>query len=195
MSDTSILLVGAGGHSKAIVEALGSRALIAYVDGAGAPWLTAEQIGDDETALQSSEPANFVIGLGGVSRDALEHRYSLFERYLAAGRAAPSICHPRAYVSPSARIEEGAIILAGAVVQPGAVIGRAAIVNTGAIVEHDSHLGAGSHLAPRAVLLGGVTIGRCAMIGAGAIVLPQGKVGDGNLVPANCLFPGIGGRA
>lgn len=163
--------------------------LIAYVDGASASWLTAEQIGDDETALQSSAPANFVLGLGGVSPDALERRFSLFERYLAAGRAAPAICHPAAYVSPSAQIEEGAIILAGAVVQPGVVIGRAAIVNTGAIVEHDSQLGAGSHLAPRAVLLGGVTVGCCTMIGAGAIVLPHSEVGDKILIPANTLHP------
>ena len=195
MSDNKILLVGAGGHAKAIVEALESHALMTYVDSAAAPWLAAQRIDDDETALQSAEPVNFVMGLGGVTRDALEHRFSLFERYLASGRTAPPICHPAAYVSPSAQIEEGAIILAGAVIQPGAVIGRAAIVNTGAIVEHDSHLGAGSHLAPRAVLLGGVTVGRCAMIGAGAIVLPQGEIGDGDLVAANSLSQARGGAA
>jgi sugar O-acyltransferase (sialic acid O-acetyltransferase NeuD family) len=187
MSDTKFLLIGAGGHSKAIVEALGRDTLTAYVDDVVAPWLAIERIGDDETALQSALPANFAMGLGGVSRQALEHRLSLFERYLASGRAAPCICHPAAHVSPSAQIEEGAIILAGAIVQPGAVVGRAAIVNTGAIVEHDCHLGAGSHLAPRAVLLGDVRVGRCAMIGAGATVLPQCEIGDGILVPANSL--------
>ena len=195
MSDNNILMVGAGGHAKAITEALESHALMAYVDSAAAPWLAAQRIDDDETALQSAEPANFVMGMGGVTSGALEYRFSLFERYLASGRAAPPVRHPAAHVSPSAQIEEGAIILAGAIVQPGAVIGRAAIVNTGAIVEHDSHLGAGSHLAPRAVLLGGVTVGRCAMIGAGAIVLPQGEIGDGDLVAANSLSQARGGAA
>jgi len=195
MSDSDILLVGAGGHAKAIVEALESHALMAYVDSAAAPWLAAQRIDDDETALQSAEPASFVLGVGGVTSDALKCRFSLFERYLASGRTAPPVRHPAAHVSPSAQIEEGAIILAGAVVQPGAVIGRAAIVNSGAIVEHDSHLGAGSHLAPRAVLLGGVTVGRCAMIGAGAIVLPQVEVGDGELLAANSLSQASGGTA
>ncbi|MDP6475585.1 MAG: carbonic anhydrase [Alphaproteobacteria bacterium] len=188
MSANTILLVGAGGHAKAIVEALGDHALTAYVDGVAASWLAARRIGDDETALKSVDPANFVLGMGGVTRKMLERRFLLFERYLASGRAAPPIRHPAAHVSPSAQIEEGAIILAGAVVQPGAVIGPAAIVNTGAIVEHDSHLGAGSHLAPRAVLLGGVTVGRCAMIGAAAVVLPRCEIGDGDLVPANHLY-------
>jgi sugar O-acyltransferase (sialic acid O-acetyltransferase NeuD family) len=189
MSDNTFLLVGASGHAKAIVEALGKNALMSYVDAVAAPWLAAQHIGDDETALQSAEPENFVMGMGGVSGAVLEQRYKLFERYLASGRAAPSVCHPAAHISPSAKIEAGAIILAGAIVQPGAVIGCAAIVNTGAIVEHDSHLGAGSHLAPRAMLLGGVMVGRCAMIGAGAIVLPSSEIADGALVRANSLYP------
>ncbi len=189
MSGPEFLLVGAGGHSKAIVEALGSAALAAYVDKTAAPWLAAERIGDDEMALQSALPANFVMGLGGDTLDALERRYALFEEYAGSGRAAPQLRHPAAHVSPSAEIAPGAIILAGAIVQPGAVIGRAAIVNTGAIVEHDTRLGDGSHLAPGAVLLGGVTVGRCSMVGAGAVVLPQSEIGDRVLVPANTLYP------
>jgi UDP-perosamine 4-acetyltransferase len=189
VSDNTFLLVGAGGHAKAIVEALGENALMAYVDAVDASWLATQRIDDDETALQSAMPKNFAMGLGGASSAALEQRYMLFERYLASGRAAPSVCHPAAHISPSAKIEEGAIILAGAIVQPGAVVGHAAIVNTGAIVEHDSHLGAGCHLAPRAMLLGGVTVGRCAMIGAGAVVLPLSKIDDGYLVPAISLYP------
>ena len=187
MSSREILLVGAGGHSKAIVEALGGGALAAYVDNAAAPWLEATRIADDETALQSAVPENFVMGLGGESLAALDRRYTLFKQYVGSGRAAPPLCHPEAHVSPSADIAAGAIILAGAIVQPGAIIGRAAIVNTGAIVEHDSQLGAGSHLAPGAMLLGEVVVGRFSMVGAGAVVLPQSEIGDRVLVPANTV--------
>lgn len=189
MSKGAVLLVGAGGHAKAIVEALGGDMIAAYVDGETVPWLKAEHIGGDDLALRSPQPPEFVMGFGGVSPKALRHRLSLFERYLAAGRAAPAVRHPAAYVSPSARIEAGAIILAGAIIQPDVVVGRAAIVNTGAIVEHDSHLGAGCHIAPGALVLGGVTIGRCAMIGAGAVVLPQCEIGDARLIQANDLHP------
>ncbi len=129
-SRTDCLLIGAGGHAKAIVEALGENALMSYVDAVAASWLAAQRIDDDETALQSAEPENFVMGLGGASGKALQHRYILFERYLASGRAAPPISHPAAHISSSAKIEEGAIILAGAIVQPGAVVGRAAIVTS-----------------------------------------------------------------
>jgi len=189
MSGGEVLLVGAGGHAKAIVEALGEDMIAAYVANANAPWLAAEWIEGDELALQSREPGKFVMGLGGALEGELRHRFSLFERYLDSGCEAPAVHHPAAHVSPSARIAAGAIILAGAIVQPDAVVGCAAIVNTGAIVEHDSSLGAGSHLAPRAVLLGGVTVGCCTMIGAGAIVLPNSKVGDDILIPANTLHP------
>ena len=189
MNESKILLVGAGGHAKAIAEALGSDRIAAYVAGETAPWLAAEHIGGDAAALRSAHPVNFVMGLGGASRQALLSRLSLFERYLESGRTALAVRHPAAHISPSARIEAGAIILAGAVVQPDAVVERAAIVNTGAIVEHDSCLGAGSHLAPGAVLLGGVTVGRCVMIGAGAVVLPESEIDDEYLVAANTLHP------
>ncbi len=189
MSGGGVLLVGAGGHAKAIVEALGEDMIAAYVDGKVVLWLKAEHIDGDEIALRSPQPAAFVMGLGGVSPRALKHRFSLFERYLASGRTAPAVRHATAIVSPSARIEAGAIILAGAIIQPDAVVGRAAIVNTGAIVEHDSHVGAGCHIAPGAVVLGGVKIGRCAMVGAGAVVLPQCEIGDARLIPANELHP------
>lgn len=187
MSSGKILLVGAGGHSKAIVEALGGGALAAYVDDSPVAWLEVARIADDETALQSALPENFVMGLGGESPAALDRRYALFEKYVGSGRAAPPLCHPTARVSPSAEIGAGAIILAGAIVQPGATIGRAAIVNTGAIIEHDSKLGTGSHLAPGAMLLGEVAVGRCSMVGANAVVLPQSEIGDRELVPANTL--------
>lgn len=190
MSDP-VLLVGAGGHAKAIVEALDAQgiALEAYVDRHEANWIATRRLDDDEAALAEGVLRPFVLGLGGTLPKALARRFALFKRYQTAGCPAPSIIHPASQVSPSAQIDDGSIILAGAVVQPGAVIESAAIVNTGAIVEHDSRLGAGSHLAPGAILLAAVSVGRCAMIGAGAVALPGSRVPDDCLVPAATRYP------
>jgi sugar O-acyltransferase (sialic acid O-acetyltransferase NeuD family) len=190
MTATPLVLVGAGGHAKAIVEALNAQefAIEAYVDPQPADWLAARRIDDDEAAIADSAARPFVLGLGGASPDALIRRLALFERYRKAGCPALAVVHPAAQVSPSAQIGDGAIVLAGAVVQPGAVIENAAIVNTGAIVEHDSRLGAGSHLAPGAIFLGAVGVGRCAMIGAGAVVFPDARVPDHGLVRAATRF-------
>ena len=191
MTGDPILLVGAGGHAKAIVDALSAQGITvgAYVDRQAAAWLAAKRFDDDETAIADGAVRPFVLGLGGASPDALIRRLALFERYRNAGCPAPAVIHPAARVSPSAQIGDGAIVLAGAVVQPGAVVEPGAIVNTGAIVEHDSRLGVGSHLAPGAILLGAVAVGRCAIIGAGAVVLPDSRVPDNCLVPAATRFP------
>ena len=186
---TGVLLIGAGGHAKAVAEAADAvlGGIAAYVDGRSAPWLASRRIDSDEAALEEDFP--IVMGMGAVTCDALARRLAVFERY-AARHSAPPLVHPEGKVSRSAALGAGAIVLAGAVVQPGAVIGRAAIVNTRAVVEHDCKIGDGVHVAPGAVVLGGVAIGRCAMIGAGAVVLPGAQVPENALVPALTRFGG-----
>ncbi len=180
----SAILVGAGGHAKAVVEALraGGEAIACYVDPRKAEWLDADHADSDEAV--APEAGGVVMGLGGADPKSLRRRLALLDSYIARGFAAPPVIHPAAHVSPGAALDRGAIVLAGAVVQPGARLGRGAIVNTGAIVEHDSEIGEGAHIAPGAIVLGGCRIGACCMIGASAIVLPGVRVADGALVPA-----------
>lgn len=178
------LLIGAGGHAKAVAEAAAASVgeIVAYVDPRPAEWLQAAQLTADTQVKANGIP--IVIGMGGVTTAQLKARLALLDAYLDRNHPAPPVVHPQAHVSPSVRLEAGAIVLAGAVVQPGVVVGRGAIVNTRAVVEHDSAIGEGSHVAPGAVVLGGCRIGRCAMIGAGAAILPGTTVADGMLVPA-----------
>ena len=204
------LLIGAGGHAKAVVEAIRGRggSVEAYVDPRPAAWLEARQIeADDAVEPGPTRPPKrgggqarlpklyggqvaVVIGLGGVTAQALVTRLALFDSYLARGFPAPPVVHAAAHVSAEAELGPGAVVLAGAVVQPGVRVERGAIINTGAIVEHDSAIGPGSHIAPGAVVLGGCRIGACSVIGAGAVILPGARIKDRALVPAATLHPG-----
>lgn len=178
------ILIGAGGHAKAVAEAAEASIgdIVAYVDPRPADWLRIARLTTDADVKANGIPV--VIGMGGVTAMQLKARLALLNSYLDRGHPAPAIVHPQAHVSPTARLDAGAIVLAGAVVQPGAVIGRGAIVNTRAVVEHDSTIGDGSHVAPGAIVLGGCRVGSCAMIGAGAVVLPAAAIDDEALVPA-----------
>lgn len=178
------ILIGAGGHAKAVAEAAAATIgpIAAYVDPRPADWLHAAHLGADTDVKIAAIP--IVIGMGGVTATQLKTRLALLDSYLGRGHPAPAVVHPEAHVSASARLDAGAIVLAGAIVQPGAMIGRGVIVNTRAVVEHDSMIGEGSHVAPGAIVLGGCRVGRCAMIGAGAVVLPAARVDDEGLVPA-----------
>lgn len=187
----NVLLVGAGGHAKAVVEAIEAAAgrVTAYVDPIPASWLTARRFDEDFPDFADGNPGSAVIGLGGTTVESLRRRLELARRYQKHGYTFPATVHPAAHVSASAHLDAGCVVLAGAVVQPGARIGQAAIINTGAIVEHDTDVGDGAHIAPGSVVLGGSKIGDCAMIGARATILPGAVVPPETLVPATKRYP------
>ncbi len=202
MSDAGqgpVLLVGAGGHAKAVVDILQARGLAPtiYVDPRRSDWIEARLPGirhfasEDDAALPSV--ARFVLAVGGTSASALARRRELGAMLTLRGWSALGVVHPSAIVSPSAVVGPGATVLAGAVVQPDAVLGRFAIVNSRAVVEHDAGVGAGSHVAPGAIVLGGAQVGEDVMIGAGAVVLPGDRVANGALVRALSVHSGSPG--
>lgn len=185
----NFVLVGAGGHAKAIVEGLQQigGAIAQYVDPIAAPWLAAEHLRDDNDA--DPETGALALGVGGMDPASLVRRLALLDNYLARGFDAPPVIHPAAVVSADARMGAGVVVLAGAIVQPNADLARGVIVNTAAIVEHDSQIDAGSHLGPRALILGGCHVGETTMIGAGAVIMPGAEVASRQTVPALMRYP------
>ncbi len=179
-----LLLVGAGGHARTVVDALNDNRheILAYTALSPSTWLDAPFLSDADA--QPGDFDGFVMGVGGVTGEMLAARLDLFRSYEARGFEAVSLIHSTAYVAPGAAVADGATIMPRVAVNPGTAIGAAAIINTGAIVEHDVRIGAGAHVAPGAVVLGGARVGDNAMIGAGAVVLPGGEVNAGELVPA-----------
>ena len=178
------ILIGAGGHAKALVETLraSGQSVSAYVDPKPAAWLQSRHFSDDADVEPSD--GNIALGIGGVDPAGLHRRLGLLDRYLQRGFEAAPVIHGAAYVSSDAFLEPGVAVLGGAIVQPGVTIGRGAIVNSGAIVEHDATIGAGTHIAPGAIVLGDCRIGDCCMIGSGAIVLQACSIPADTLVPA-----------
>jgi sugar O-acyltransferase (sialic acid O-acetyltransferase NeuD family) len=80
----------------------------------------------------------------------------------------------QAYISRTARVSHNGVqILNGAYVGPGAVIGDGVILNHKSMVEHYAQVGAFSHIAPGATLLGAAEVGEQCLIGANATLLPD----------------------
>jgi len=180
-----LMLLGAGGHAKAIAELLAAqgRPVTHYHALAPCDWLgDCTFIENESEALAWIPGQDFVLGLGGVAPEHLRKRLSLLHRFRDAGGKAFSAIHPRAIVSSSATL------------QPGARLEEGVILNTGAIFEHDSHAGAGSHIAPGAIILGGCSIGTCCMIGAGAVMLPGSSLPDDARIAALTRHAGSEGK-
>ena len=186
MTRPRILLLGAGGHGKAMADLLlasGDFDIAGFVDAApkssqvlGLPVL------GDESQLAALVGQGIGFAHAAVGNNA--QRLAAASRLRAFGFALPSLIHPAALIGHGASIGEGAAILARAVIGPEAGIGPLALINTGAIVEHDCVVAEAAHIGPGAVLAGGVRIGAGALIGAGAVVRPGITIGAGAVIGA-----------
>jgi UDP-perosamine 4-acetyltransferase len=180
-----IVVVGAGGHARVVIEAVRASAefqVVGVVDPRrvdnvlGAPWLGADEV---LPSLQSRGISHAVVALGDNRL-----REAIGRQLLAFGYRAPAIIHPSASVSPSAQIRPGVVVMAHACVGPLAVLGDFCIVNTAAIIEHDNNIGVAAHVAPGVALGGSVTIGDRTLIGIGSSVRPNVSVGQDVVIGA-----------
>lgn len=185
MPINGLLVVGAGGHAKVVIDAWSRSA--GPSDGLVIADDDPKKIGTsfmsyriamtlDEAVLHG--PA-FHLAIGSTSVRARLH-----ERLTRNGGRAVSILHPAASVAASATTGEGSFIAALAILAPDVRIRSSVIVNHGAVVDHDCIVGSFSHIGPNATLGGGVIVGAGVLVGSGATILPGVRVGDGAVIAA-----------
>lgn len=181
-----IVVVGAGGHAKVVIEtlrAMGRPVAWCIAPGGGECLGVPILAGDDHLEkLREDGHTEAVIAIGS---NALRAR--LAEKVAGAGYELVTAVHPQAVVSPSAKIGKGVAILPGAIINADAVIEDLAIINSGAVVEHDSRVGYGAHLGPLCGIAGQVTLGRMAFLGLGAKVIPGITIGANTTVGAGAV--------
>lgn len=185
-TENQILLYGAGGHAKAVLElirALGRFEIAGILD--DNPALTGTSVlglpvlgtGELLPRLRAAGLGLAANGVGGIINLGL--REKLFERLAALGFDFPGLCHPRATVEASAQIGAGVQVFANAYVGSSASLAERCMINTGAIVSHDCEIGAYTHIAPGALLAGHVHVGARALVGMGVTTTIGLKIGAG----------------
>lgn len=181
MSDDKILIFGAGGHAKVVIDAVEREgkykiALLADADQSlYGTTLFGYLIASQEEGLSASKigVSRAFVAIGG---NAVRSRIA--DMVIGAGFSLVAVVHPGAIVSGRARIGCGSLVMPGAVVNADAVVGSNVIINTGAVIEHDCEIGDGVHIAPNATICGASKVGARTLIGAGAVVLPGISVGS-----------------
>ena len=190
----ALLVYGAGGHGKVVVDAALAAGwnVHGYVDdrperlGArvlGLPVLVAgRQQAIDYCRRQN---AHIVVAVGDNRA-----RAGIYRDLTDSGIALATIVHPSAVVAASARVGQGTVIFANAVVNAATEIGVNAILNTAAAVDHDSRIGDHVHLAPGARTGGTVTIGEGTMLGIGTCVRNNTAIGRWSMVGMGSVVVG-----
>lgn len=186
-SGIPLLLVGGGGHCRAVIDVVeqDGRFRIAGIidkpDQVGRTLYGHEVIGTDaDLPGYAGQYRHAIVTVGQIKTPAPRQR--LFHQLRTLGYDLPSIVSPTALVSKHAKIGAGTIVMHRAVINAGVDIGCNCIINTAAIVEHDCRIAADVHLAVGSILCGAVSIGQGAFIGAGAICREGITVGENAIV-------------
>ena len=175
MDNSSIIIIGCGGHSRSIIDLLKTNGdfniagLIGKKNELGKKVLGYKVIGtnDDLEKIRDRVP-NAVLGLGQIK--SVQLREHLFELLKSFEYKTPKIISKYSYISDYCSIGEGTCIGHHAIVNAGAKIGKFCILNSKCLVEHDSFIGDFSHVSTGVLINGNVNIGRKSFIGSGAII-------------------------
>jgi acetyltransferase EpsM len=181
-----ILIYGAGGHAKSVMEMVLNNevhAIAGIVDDdqgftgkevLGIPVLGTRVVLPLLMAQGVKLAAN---GVGGILD--INVRARIFELLERAGFLFPVIIHPHATVESSAKVEEGVQVFANAYIGSEAYLHSRCMINTNAVVSHDCVIGAYTHIAPGALLAGHVHVGMRTLVGMGVTTAIGVRIGDG----------------
>jgi sugar O-acyltransferase (sialic acid O-acetyltransferase NeuD family) len=197
VSETPILLVGAGGHARACIDVIEQTARFSIAGLVGLP----EQVGarvlgypvlgtDADLATLRAQYAHALVVVGQIKSP--EPRIRLFDLLQRHGYSLPVIVSPHAYVSRHATVDAGSIVMHGAVVNASAVVGRNCILNSQSLVEHDAVIGDHCHIATGAAINSGVRVAAATFVGSNSCVRQGIRIGErcvigmGQRVLADC---------
>jgi UDP-perosamine 4-acetyltransferase len=189
MSELPVVILGAGGHARVVIDVLLLRgvrvACLADRNAAlaGSAVRGVRVVAEDGFTAQHG-PKAVRLANGVASTQTTAARRDLYLRYKQQGYAFATLVHPSAVVAGDVVLGDGVQVMAGAVVQPGVALGENALVNTRASVDHDCRIAEHAHIAPGAVLCGAVRVGAGAHVGAGALVIQNVSIGAGALIAA-----------
>jgi len=186
-----IVIVGAGGHGKVVLDILratGKHRVVGFLD--ADPSLTGTRVGDlpvlgnihQIARLRQQKVKGAVVAIGD---NHVRLRYAAHLRQ--EGLELVSAIHPSAIIAPSASVGTNVVIAAGAVICAEARLGDSVILNTNAVVEHECEVADGAHVCPTAALGGRVSVGRGAFLGLGAKLIPCISIGHGATVGAGAV--------
>lgn len=187
MSERRLILVGGGGHCKAVIDVAVSvgRNVYGILDNniaTGSMVLGVPVIGgDDDIASVADENTEFVITVGQIKSSSI--RRSIADRIrLAGGELASPLIASTAHIAIGAEIGKGSVVMHNATVNSDAKIGENCIINTGAIVEHDCSVGDFVHISTGAIVNGMSHIGNDCFVGSHTTVANVVKVAQGCII-------------
>lgn len=186
-----MVIVGAGGHGKVVLDILraaGKCEPVGFVDS------SANRAGGTIGGMPIFGTANVLpklwqrgirAAIVAIGECRARQQYAALLR--EQGFELINAIHPTASISPSATIGRNVVVAAQAAVCVEARIADSVILNTSSVVDHECEIDEGAHVCPGAHLAGRVRVGRSAWIGLGANVIQCLHIGEHAIVGAGAV--------
>jgi len=166
-----VLLYGASGHAKVIIDCLESQMIsvtgIFDDDLSKKELLGYKVLGTYNPNYLPNEQIIISIGENEIRKELskiMRHKFA-------------SVHHISAAISKNVISGEGTVIFHKSILQSSVKVGNHVIINTAASVDHDCIIDNFAHIAPNATVCGNVKIGEGTHIGAAAIIIPNITIG------------------
>lgn len=185
-----LLIVGAGGHGKVVVdvaESLGDYDDIFFID-ARFPVLERhygrQVIGNDQSIDDWVRPnVNFIVAIGdNVIRS---HVFSSLSVKCASFA---TLVAPSATIASGCTIGAGTVVFPKATIGPDTIIGNNVILNTACKLDGHIKIDDHAHIAPGSKLSVDVRVGSHALVGAGAVLSEGSSLGINSTLGAGAFL-------
>lgn len=186
-----VVLIGAGGHGRVVLDILRAAEVyrpVGFLD--ADPQLTGRKVGGLPVLgqlnllpkLKAQKVKGVIISIGDN-----RPRRQYFRKISDQGFAIVNAIHPKSHISATARLGLNVVVAAGAIISTDAKIGNGVIVNTSAVIDHECVVGEAVHVCPSATLAGRVTVGDETFIGMGSNIIQCLKIGSHAVIGAGAV--------
>lgn len=201
-----IIILGAGGNSKVIIETILLRKEILQEnieivgildDDIHKHSLCGYRVLGKISDIKKYRKRDGVFFVNGIGSNVI--RKKVFNQFIDVDWY--TVIHPNSIISKTVGIGTGTVIMAGVIINADSKIGNQCIINTGAIVEHENIIEDFVHLASGVTTAGSVRVGEETMLGTGAKVIQGVQIGNKTIIgagavvisdmPSNCTAVGV----
>jgi sugar O-acyltransferase (sialic acid O-acetyltransferase NeuD family) len=186
-----IIIIGAGGHGRVVLDILRNSHQVevaGFIDADNAlhhKFIDGIEVLGDFSLLQQF--GKLCVGGAIVAIGDNRIRNSYAQAMEKIGISLVNAIHPAATIAGNAHIGKNVVIAAGVTICTHAVIADSVICNTGCIIDHESTIRQAAHICPGVKIAGHVKIGELAFVGIGSTVVQSVEVGESAVVGAGAV--------
>ncbi len=188
--DKNIYIVGAGTYGEAMFELatiLGYNVICFYDDNVDkiSQYVMGKKIASSFSSLKEADIADkyFIVAIGNNKK-----RYEICSIINDLGGITPSLIHPRALLSPSAKIGKGVYIQANAYIWTKVEIDDFCIISPNVVIAHHAHIGKACLISTGSIVGASVNINNSSFLGIGcSIITGVSEIGENSIIGAGAL--------